>query len=218
MATPLSPLPDITRREAGIALVSPLYVGSPAQQLVAVKRAVAPFCDWPLPEGFLSFNAFASTDGENVLTYAQWASDAAYRAFLRDGGITRRGSEDPVAAEPIRYRLYRSNITDPESVPGCIVAPTFDVDGPERQRKVADTLLDGPLAGPYPGLVALHFHVSTDGSRVFNYAEWVDEESHENFMKSEMPSEAFRAIEHMPGVRGIGGKRYVLHESLVRPD
>ncbi|MFF4954572.1 hypothetical protein ACWC2K_37570 [Streptomyces chattanoogensis] len=42
MAPPLSPLPDIARREAGIALVTQLYVGSPAQQPAAVKKAVSP--------------------------------------------------------------------------------------------------------------------------------------------------------------------------------
>ncbi|MGI5467495.1 antibiotic biosynthesis monooxygenase [Streptomyces sp. CA-132043] len=220
MARTVSPLPDIARPDAGLALVSPLYVGSPARQLVASEEATAPWRERPAPEGFLSFNTFVSTDGENVLTYAQWTGQDAYDAFVR----AERGRKDGVAgtgdvrrADPIRYRLHRSNVTDPGTVPGCIVAPVFDVDGPERQRLVADALLDGPLAPPYPGLVALHFHVSTDGSRVLNYAEWVDEESHENFMKSEMPTKAFEAIQDMPGVRGLGGKRYVLHESVTAP-
>ncbi|MFI9028159.1 antibiotic biosynthesis monooxygenase family protein [Streptomyces sp. NPDC053560] len=215
MARTVSSLPDIARPDAGLALVSTLYVGSPAQQLVAGEQATATWRERPAPEGFLSFNTFVSTDGQNILTYAQWTSEDAYDAFVRAERSGRDGAGDARHADPIRYRLHRSNVTAPGNVPGCIVAPVFDVDGPERQRMVADILLDGPLAAPYPGLVALHFHVSADGSRVLNYAEWEDEESHEKFMRSEMPTKAFEAIQDMPGVRGLGGKRYVLHESVA---
>jgi methylaspartate ammonia-lyase len=212
MTASLATLPDVTRPEAGIALVTPLYVGSPARQRAAVKSATLLYEASPLPEGFVSFSAFASTDGENVLTYAQWTSDDAYRV---QGGGTNRIDTD--TAEPVRYRLYRSRILEPNSVPKTLVAPVFDVDGPGRQRRAADVLLDGPLSKPFPGLVACHFHLSTDGTRVLNWAEWVDEEAHDAFGASELPHECLQALT-MPGVRGIGGKRYTLQKSVVRPD
>lgn len=31
---------------------------------------------------------------------------------------------------------------------------------------------------PMPGSIAAHFHISTDGTRLFNYAEWTDAQAH----------------------------------------
>ncbi|MEU9456537.1 monooxygenase [Streptomyces sp. NPDC048277] len=204
--------PDVTRTDAGVALVTPLYVGTPELQRTEVERILTPYRSGPLPEGFLSVSVFTSTEGENVLTYAQWTSDDAYRAFVRDGGL---GEPDENTTEPVRYKLYRGRVLEPGSVPTALVAPVFDVDGRDRQRRSIDNLVDGPLGTPFPGLVASHFHMSLDGTRVLNWAEWVDEAAHEEFMKSSRPKECLEAIT-MPGVRGIGGKRYILAGAVGR--
>lgn len=203
--------PDVRRPDSGIALVSPLYVATPDQQRAEATAAVAVFGRYPLPTGFVSFSAFGSTDGETLLTYAQWTDDAAYRRFTDGlGDSALPGSQ----VQPIRFTPYRSSMLDPVSTPGILVAPTFDVDGPDRQRKSVDALVDGPLSRPFPGLIASHFHISLDGSRVLNWAEWVDEEAHKNFGQTSLPAECLDAIT-MPGVRGIGGKRYTLLESVT---
>lgn len=204
--------PDVNRPDVGIVLVAPLYVGTPELQHAEVERVMAPYRTGDLPDGFLSMSAFTSTDGIDVLTYAQWTSDDAYREFVRAGGL---GMLDEDATEPVRYKLYRGRILEPDSVARVLVAPVFDVDGRGRQRRSADSLVDGPLGKPFPGLVASHFHHSTDGTRVLNWAEWVDEEAHLRFGKSSLPHECLSAIT-MPGVRGIGGNRYVLADSVVR--
>jgi heme-degrading monooxygenase HmoA len=212
MAAPTTRFPDVDRPGVGIVLVAPLYVGSAERQQAEVARVMAPYRTDALPDGFLSMTAFVSTDDENVLTYAQWTSDDAYREFVRAGGL---GELDEDATEPVRYKLYRGRILEPGSVAGALVAPVFDVDGRDRQRRSADNLVDGPLGKPFPGLVASHFHLSTDGTRVLNWAEWVDEEAHLRFGESSLPHECLSAIT-MPGVRGIGGKRYLLAESITR--
>ncbi|ONK09325.1 antibiotic biosynthesis monooxygenase [Streptomyces sp. MP131-18] len=212
MAHPKVPFPDVSRPDAGIVLVTPLYVGSAEAQRAETERVLAPYRRGALPEGMLSVNVFTCTEAENVLTYAQWTSDAAYRTFAHDAG---RGAEDPDATEPVRYTLYRGRVLEPGSTPGLLVPPVFDVDGRDRQRRSADNLLDGPLGTPFPGLVGSHFHLSQDGTRVLNWAEWVDEEAHERFMQSERPKECFEALS-MPGVRGIGGKRYLLADAVSR--
>ncbi|MFG2783501.1 monooxygenase [Streptomyces prunicolor] len=204
--------PDVARADAGVALVTPLYVGTPELQRAETERVLAPYRNNPLPEGFLSVSVFTSTEGENVLTYAQWTSDDAYRAFVRDGGL---GEPDENATEPVRYKLYRGRVLEPGSVPTALVAPVFDVDGRDRQRRSIDNLIDGPLGTPFPGLVASHFHMSLDGTRVLNWAEWVDETAHVGFMNSSRPKECLEAIT-MPGVRGIGGKRYLLADAVTR--
>ncbi|MDX3642272.1 antibiotic biosynthesis monooxygenase [Streptomyces sp. MB09-02B] len=205
------PFPEADRADCGIVLVTPLYVGSADAQRAEVERVMAPYREGPLPEGMLSLSAFVCTEAENVLTYAQWVSDEAYREHA-----DRTAADRPRdAAEPVRYRYYRGRALEPASVPTLLVPPVFDVDGRERQRRAADNLLDGPLGTPFPGLVSSHFHLSLDGTRVLNWAHWVDEEAHQRFMRSERPKECFEALT-MPGVRGIGGKRYRLAESVTR--
>jgi hypothetical protein len=203
--------PDVRRLDARIALVSPLYVGTPERQGIEALRAAAAFRENSLPDGFVSFSAFGSTDGETLLTYAQWTSDSAYRRYQEN----LEPSADANRADPIRFVLYRSSVLDPESRPGILVAPTFDVDGPDRQRTSIDALVDGPLSKQIPGLIASHFHASLDGSRVLNWAEWTNEAAHEQFMQTAAPGEFLEAIT-MPGVRGIGGKRYTLLEAVTK--
>jgi methylaspartate ammonia-lyase len=201
--------PDVWRTDSGIALVSTLYVGTPAEQRAEAKRVTAVYREQPLPTGFISFSTFGSTDGETLLTYAQWANDETYRQFAR----TLDPSKDEIRTEPTRFVPYRSSVLDHHANPGVLVVPTFDVDGPDRQRKPVDALVDGPLSKLIPGLFASHFHVSLDGSRVLNWAEWADEAAHDDFMQTSLPAECFEAIT-MPGVRGIGGKRYTPLESV----
>jgi hypothetical protein len=66
---------------------------------------------------------------------------------------------------------------------------TFDVDGPDRQRKPIDALLNGPLSKPIPGLIASHFRISLDGSRVLSWAQWSHEAAHEDFMQTSLQDE-----------------------------
>lgn len=211
MTSPTLPFPDVSRPDCGIVLVTPLYVGSAQAQQAEAERVMAPYREGRLPDGMLSLSVFTCTQSENVLTYAQWVSDQHYRKHVRSTGA----DQDPDATEPVRYRLHRGRLLEPGSVPTLLVPPVFDVDGRERQRRAADSLLDGPLGIPFPGLVSSHFHISVDGTRVLNWAHWVDEEAHERFMQSTRPKECFDALT-MPGVRGIGGKRYRLTASTVR--
>jgi heme-degrading monooxygenase HmoA len=189
--------PDVRRLDARIALVSPLYVGTPERQGIEALRAAAAFRENSLPGGFVSFSAFGSTDGETLLTYAQWTSDSAYRRYQEN----LEPSADANRADPIRFVLYRSSV--------------LDVDGPDRQRTSIDALVDGPLSKQIPGFIASHFHASLDGSRVLNWAEWTNEAAHEQFMQTAAPGEFLEAIT-MPGVRGIGGKRYTLLEAVTK--
>lgn len=210
--SPQPAFPDVWRPDSGIAMVSTLYVGTPAEQRAEARRVTAVYCENSLPTGFVSFSAFGSTDGETLLTYAQWVNDEAHRRFEQ----TLDSSKREIRTEPMRFVPYRSSVLEQHAKPGILVAPTFDVDGPNRQRRPIDALMDGPLSKTIPGLFASHFHISLDGSRVLNWAEWADEAAHEEFMQTALPAECLEAIT-MPGVRGVGGKRYLLLESVDVP-
>ncbi|MGW4469957.1 nitroreductase family deazaflavin-dependent oxidoreductase [Nonomuraea sp. NPDC004354] len=212
--------PDIARPDAGTVLVTE----SPAQHRATVEQAVAGLERGPWPEGLLSFSAFASTDGEKVLTYTQWA----------DGGADREFTAGATGAEPVEYRLYRavpkngvpSPPQDGPPSPGILVAAGVGFDGPdpERQRRWVDTVLaalDGETA-PAPGGISGYFHVSTDGTRALAYAEWTDEQAHRDAVEGSGQgtvgsSPGWRLVREFPGVTSGGFTRYRLLRSLSTP-
>lgn len=213
-------LPDIDREDAGLALVASLYVGSPAVQRKAADAVLEEWASAPRPEGLLSQSCYLSTDGENVWTYEQWTGLPAYRkagaqeppAPLR--GLGENGA-DVERCAPAAYQRYRSAVYEPDSVPTVFVAPAFDTDGRAPQRAIIDALLDGPLTEATPGLIAAHFHFSLDGGRVLNFAEFTDGTAHDVFLDSPRAQVTTRITNEMPGVRGIGGRRYVLHGTVA---
>lgn len=63
------------------------------------------------------------------------------------------------------------------------------------------------------GGISGHFHVSLDGTRVLNYAEWVDEASHIEAVGgigSIGRGPAWRRVQTMPGVENLGFRRYTV--------
>ncbi len=100
-------LPNIARADAGAVVVSEFTVGTPERQRTVGEEIVSGLregASWP--EGLISANLFASTDGDTVLSYDQWASNKAYRRFLSgqnrmkanrvDLGISESGLSEPV--------------------------------------------------------------------------------------------------------------------------
>jgi heme-degrading monooxygenase HmoA len=121
---------------------------------------------------------------------------------------------------PVTYRLYRSSVPDGSPrVPGCVVIVNIEAEGSERARQWVDFMFDdmGAEAGTHPGLISANMHISTDGTRVLNYAEWTDEEAHRAMVASAAPAEVARVTEGVPGVRPVGFRRYALYRSLIRP-
>jgi deazaflavin-dependent oxidoreductase (nitroreductase family) len=195
--------PQIARPDAGTVLVTE-------------SSSAAAWEGTPWPAGLLSFTEFAATDGGAVLTYTQWASGEADHAFV--AGLT--------GAEPVEYELYRSGGREDRPTPGCLVAVRVEFDGPdrERQRQWIDTVFQALAseAEPHPGGIAGHFHVSADGTRVLNYAEWTDEQAHRDAIESSGQgavggSADWRRVQEFPGVRSSQVRRYHLLRSLPAP-
>ncbi|GAB3355262.1 antibiotic biosynthesis monooxygenase [Amycolatopsis echigonensis] len=197
--------PDFARTDVDVELVAETTVGA-AEVLARLEKE-------PWPTGLMSFNALASTDGETSLVYTQWAEGAA------DPGLVRRVS----GSDPVEYRLYRSGNRDNSAIPGCIVVVSVEFDGadPQRQRRWVDTVFDALASEkkPAPGGISGHFHVSTDGTRVLNYAEWTDEQSHRDALARSGRgtvgvSDEWRKVQEFPGVRGSGFRRYRMVRGL----
>jgi heme-degrading monooxygenase HmoA len=215
--------PDVTRLDAGTVLVNRWYVGTPERQHAGADALVAEWERTPWPDGFIAASCLLSTDGDTIVTYSQWTSDEAHRSFAQSKATpapTTAGGSILEPAEPVRFRLRRSVVAPggPQAV-GCIVIPTFDVDGPERQRHIIDVVAGPPDSEPeaVPGLIAAHLHASTDGTRVINYAEWTDEDAHQRMVDATPTDDQAQwrnEITDTAGIRFTGYKRFALHQTL----
>jgi quinol monooxygenase YgiN len=182
--------PDLLRPDVESPLFSTWRVGTPERQRETVE-AIARTWErrrWPA-DGLRSYHVYTGHDGETLLHHSQWASEQAYEAFAKTQR-QERVDEIDTAVPGIerlglgRYHRYRSGSrrdgTGP--VPGCIVIVEVEFEGPdpERQRAWVDAVFDALASEPTPrpGGISAHFHLSTDGTRVLNYAEWENAQAH----------------------------------------
>ncbi|WP_309110964.1 antibiotic biosynthesis monooxygenase [Saccharothrix sp.] len=121
---------------------------------------VAPFSDEfaDRPAGLVAAHRLVGEEGDEV-TVAQWSQPAQ-----RDGFTA--------------YRRYRS-MSREGLEPGCVVLVSVELT-PGTAPEWVDLVFDALAAeqDPHPGGISGHFHVSDDGSKVLNYAEWVSAEAH----------------------------------------
>lgn len=220
--------PEIRRPDAGAVLISEWDAGSPEGQRTVLDGVARAWAQTPLPAGFVSRMLFAGTDGRSVLNYGQWTSDEAHREFVRseDTGLSERIAAvlEPLGdvgnSGPTRYRLYRSMLRQGEpKAPGCVVRVAFRTTGRDAARELVDGLLD-ILGGVQPGEggIASHFHISEDGTRVVNYSEWTDAESHarEIGVNLQPGGPIMDFITSLPGVEPLGFRRYETPRGLSR--
>ncbi|GGO46158.1 hypothetical protein GCM10012287_15810 [Streptomyces daqingensis] len=94
-----------------------------------------------------------------------------------------------------RFQRCRSTGSAADArTPGCVAIVDVEFDGPDadRQRAWSDTVfeaMEGDPA-PHPGLIPAHFHVSADGTRVLDYAEWESAGAHADAVGDEGDSSA----------------------------
>ncbi|MCW2139749.1 antibiotic biosynthesis monooxygenase [Actinoplanes cyaneus] len=67
-----------------------------------------------------------------------------------------------------------------------------------------------------PGFVSANYHVSIDGTRVINYAQWSSEQAYRESFKASPNSGSLReAILAIPGVEGLEMTGYTLARSVA---
>jgi NAD(P)-dependent dehydrogenase (short-subunit alcohol dehydrogenase family) len=224
-------LPNITRSDAGAIVVSEWIVSTPERQQAFAEAFAASWQGAPYPYGLLSASLFASTDGKEVLLYGQWSSEEAYDKFDRTQTGLRAAQINAAVPglerrPPVKYRLYRSTpARGSRQSPGCIVAVNVEFDGADenRQRQWVDSVLEALDAeSELPrGGIAGHFHVSTDGTRVLNYAEWTDEQAHIAALEKNGGSigsgPKWQRVRTLPGMKASRVNRYQLRWSIEPP-
>ncbi|MEV3853796.1 antibiotic biosynthesis monooxygenase [Streptomyces sp. NPDC050095] len=203
--------PDIARPDAHAVFVTQWYVPDRARGTMLLDEVAGQWRAAGLPDGVVAFHAYLNTDEDTVLTYVQARHPDAYRPFVR----ALRGA---ARAEPVEYRLRRNVVLNSSAQPpGCAVVATFDVDGADRQERIIESVvgaLEGAPADQHRGMLSAHFHASTDGTRVLNYAQWTDDAAHEAFLAGATRRATLAATGATPGVRPIGFKRFHLHHGI----
>lgn len=213
--------PDFARADSHLVLVSPYLVPDTRSASEVVAEILDDWEAATLSSGLLTLTCFTSLDERHVLTYAQWTDLHAYRAFSAARDERANGQLPPAVTgmrEPVLFRIYRSRLDDPYQPASCLVAPSFDADGAESQRRLADSMLSLADGGATdPGLLRAHFHLSLDGTRVVNFAEWTSADAHQQMVSQRDLTRTSSRINASPGIRYIGFDRYQVAASRSLP-
>ncbi|GAA2257040.1 antibiotic biosynthesis monooxygenase [Streptomyces indiaensis] len=220
--------PDPTDPRVGAPLFSTWRVGTPERQRQAVEAIGRAWEGRPWPAGdLLAYHVYAGQDGSTLMHYSQWTGEQAYETFVRTHRQERVDEIDTAVPgiERVglgRYRRYRSRerAVGDARVPGLIVTVRIDFEDGTRERReewvdlVVKGLGDDPAG--HAGLLSAHFHLSTDGGHVLNYAEWESTGAYEAAMAT--PStDSWERVRTYPGLRKVTGSRYEHALGLV-PD
>lgn len=109
----------------------------------------------------------------------------------------------------------------PNPAAGFVALVTIDVDGEATQRKLVD-MLSEDVEGwvrHCPGFLSANYHLSNDGTRVVNYAEWVSIQAYrESFDHSPDKEKMRQAIRDLDGVlAGPSMTGYTLTHRITAP-
>ncbi|MFJ2772892.1 antibiotic biosynthesis monooxygenase [Streptomyces sp. NPDC087300] len=213
--------PDPARPDAGRAFISTWSTGSAERQRATLDAIATAWTsrDWP-HEGLLSYAVYAGADGDTLLHHSQWRDEDAYQDFFAgaSNGRDARNTDIDAAvpgierlglAKTTRYRSWTGAPERADREPGAIVIVRVTFEGPDADRQRA--WVDGVMAAldadglDGRGLLAAHFHVSTDGRQVVNYAEWTDAQAHVDALAAAgdgvgAPTPEWRRVRDFPGV------------------
>ncbi|MGW7569700.1 antibiotic biosynthesis monooxygenase [Streptomyces tendae] len=218
--------PDLARPDALAPFFSTWRVGTPERQRQTVEAIARTWESRPWPaEDLRGYHVYTGHDGSTLLHHSQWASEQAYEAFVKTHR-QERVDEIDTAVPGIerlglgRYRRYRSaRREDPAAavVPGCIVIVEVEFEGPDpdRQRAWVDAVFEALQSepNPRPGGLSAHFHLSTDGTRVLNYAEWESARAHRDALTAPgdgvgSSTSQWERVQTWPGLKSSTVNRY----------
>ncbi|MDV5144817.1 antibiotic biosynthesis monooxygenase [Streptomyces sp. SBC-4] len=150
--------PELYRPGAGAVLASTWRVGTPERQRAAVEAIRTTWESREWPDlGLLSYSVFVGADGDTLLHYSQWTTEQAYEDFVRTYRDDRNAEIDAAVPGIERVELHR-------------YAP------PYRSAAADGNGSTGP-----------HVHVSTDGTRVLDFAAWESEQAHVEWRAESAP-------------------------------
>ncbi|WP_240796289.1 antibiotic biosynthesis monooxygenase [Streptomyces sp. RFCAC02] len=173
-------LPDLARPDAGTTLVSEWIVDTPDRQDRAARALLQEWDELSArlrPEAFLRLSCFASADGRVLLSVAQWTSDEAHLAWIREHRaemISRIDREIPGIRRPglVRFRLAHTVTPDGagDDTTDLVVVERAEGAPGSVAEAWAGSTADRLRTAPPPGMGTAHVLVSKDGARGLLYA------------------------------------------------
>lgn len=156
-------LPDPARADGGLVFLSTWSTGTPERQRATVDAIATAWGSRPWPhEGLLSYTVYAGADGSTVAHRSHWRDEEAYQDFFAHGRDERNAEIDAAVPGIERLGLRKTRLRD-----GMARAAG------DARTAGAVVIAEGEAgAEAAPGLISVHFHVTTDGGRVLRYEEW----------------------------------------------
>ncbi|MFF0891200.1 antibiotic biosynthesis monooxygenase [Streptomyces sp. NPDC003456] len=216
--------PDLTDPRVGAPFFSTWRVGTPERQRLTVEAVARTWERRPWPaNGLLGYHVYTGLDGSTLLHHSRWSSEQDYEAFVKTHRQERVDEIDTAVpgierVELRRYRRYRSRerAAGEARVPGLIVTVRIDFAAAGRREEWVDLVLKAleDDAEGHAGLVSAHFHLSTDGGHVLNYAEWESAAAYDRALAA--PStDTWERVRTHDGVARVVGSRYTHALGLV---
>lgn len=139
--------------------------------------------------GFISANFHTSLDGTRIANYAQWRSEKDYNnAFSSPDVATAAQGVFKYAQPEMRFYdlVYSNKDTEIRENNDVATVINYFTVKPENQQKMIDLWIDfvESYAKNRPGFISANLHKSTDGTRVFNYAQWERKEDVDAMLSS----------------------------------
>jgi hypothetical protein len=178
--------PDVLRSDAATTVVDTRPTNAAADASLARQVRREP------PAGLRALTLFASLDGRTTLVYAQWGSEADHLSWWT---TNRSGEPDPGR----HFTVYRSYRPEPAGRASMLATPLFATDGHDTQRALADAVVTVLTDLRPEGLLGAHLHLSADGRRVINYAEWADAGAWHTFVDGPAATTMRAAFAAAPG-------------------
>lgn len=214
--------PVIGRPDVTAALVEEVITQDPERLEAAAAAVVRHWESVAWPTGLVALSLFTGTDGQSLLTYAQWSPDGGPEEVSRTAHDALRPDWRALGftpGEPRAFQLYRrvqpTVVPDPLPPVGCYPAAFFSMNGGDTARAWVDGLLgtEEKTVGEdraYPGAIAANFHVSADDKGIFLLSEWASEAEALVHIKAEIEP----LLEYMGQAEAGAGRRYTFHATV----
>jgi hypothetical protein len=184
----------------------------------AQRRLAAQLAADALPPGARARHVHLGTNARTVLQYMQWAGAPVAPTGQATAAVP--ANAEIATLEHQRLVYVRSLPGDPSPTVGCIVVVRFDVDGIQRQLELIERIVEAAADIPaHPGMLGSHFHRSLDGTQVVNYAEFRDQQAHDEVVAGQLgeTSPVLHAIQAVPGVQPLGYERFLPFAATEAP-
>ncbi len=206
-----------TRPGAASVFLTQWWVPTKTSAVAELDRLADIWDAVALPSWVRTLRFYKSVDETTCLMYAECEPEHTLAPLVQQlpaGYSGRRLSEfiheGTVLVDPTPSGAH-------QSAPGpVVVVASFDVDGPERQRAVVDSVvqrISESSVSDQEGLISADLYTSVDGTRVLNFATWTTDDAHERFLMSRSRHTNLKVTTEIPGVRPIGFVRYHLVRS-----